>query len=254
MKIEMMDVSCGYGKNSVLSRVNLTVDMEETTILIGANGIGKTTLFKAILGSSDVISGKIAVNGVDITRYSRKEMAKLIAYVPQVKNSKYDMTVEAVVMMGRASYIGYLESPSFDDYESINRVLQFLELDSCRHLMYNELSGGQQQMVLIARALAQETKYLILDEPASNLDYKNQKKLIDTLKKLKVAGIGSLVSVHNLDMVQSICDRIIFINQRGEVKISFLPEILNDQLLSEVYGTDVKILRDGNEFFACVIM
>lgn len=254
MKIEMIDVSCGYGKNSVLSKVDLTVDMGETTILIGANGIGKTTLFKSLLGSADVIRGKIAINGVDIARYSRKEMAKLIAYVPQVKNSKYDMTVEDVVMMGRASYIGYLGAPSFDDYERVNKVLQFLELDNCRNLVYNELSGGQQQMVLIARALAQETKYLILDEPASNLDYKNQKKLIDTLKKLKEVGIGSLMSVHNLDMVQSICDRIIFINQRREVKIGELAEILTDKLLSEVYGTDVKILRDGNELFACVII
>lgn len=253
MMIEMDNVTCGYGKTHILKNINISFLTNQAILLLGANGIGKTTLFKMFFGESDIISGELRVNGKSIESYKKRELAKIIAYVPQAKNAQYDFTVNDVLLMGRACYVKSFSSPKQHDRAVVEKVVQMLEIAGLSEKKYNELSGGQQQMVLIARALVQEPRFLLLDEPASNLDYKKQKQLVDTIRKLKKNGVGVLVSMHNPELAFSVCEQAIIITPDRCVSLGDTDSIMDEKKLSKLYGTEMKILRDDSGHMACVI-
>jgi len=253
MKIEMNNITCGYGNNHILKNINLSFDTNQVLLLLGANGIGKTTLFKMFFGEADIVSGELLIDGKKIYQYKQKDLAKIIAYVPQAKNTQYDFSVKDVLLMGRACYIKSFSNPKYHDNEVVERIIQMLEIEGLSRRKYNELSGGQQQMVLVARALVQEPQFLLLDEPASNLDYKNQRQLVDTVTKLKKNEVGVLMSMHNPELALSICEKAIVINPDRSVKMGSIKEIMDEKTLSELYGTEMRILQDETGHMACVI-
>ena len=245
MSIKFENVSCGYNSKRVVSNLNLSIENGEAVCILGPNGIGKTTIFKAILQCCDIQEGTISFDGINLKAMSNNELAKCFAYVPQAKNYSYEFTVQDVVLMGRAIHIEKFKMPKEIDYEKVTSVLEKLELIDYKRKKYSELSGGEQQIVLLARAIVQDSKIILLDEPASNLDYKNQKKLIDIIKWLKLKGKGVLMVSHNPEHAIRCCERTLLMFQDGKHEYGYTNEVVNEKNLSKVYG--VKINSATNE-------
>ena len=178
MKVKFVNCSVGYGKKIILENLNIEFDLKDSVCLLGPNGIGKTTIFKTLLGHIPVIKGQLLIDDKPIDKYSPKELSRIIAYVPQAKDYSYQFTVFDVVLMGRASFIPKFSSPRAEDVECVEEALKSLDILHMKDKVYSELSGGEQQIVLVARALVQKAKLIIMDEPASNLDFSNQEKLL----------------------------------------------------------------------------
>ena len=177
MILELRGLSCGYGRRKVLSDVNLSV-AGENLCLLGPNGVGKTTLFRTILGAIEPMGGEVLVDGKSIVAQSRRQRARLMAYVPQAHTAPFPFHVIDVVLTGRTAHISLTSAPSRHDEEVARAALERMGIADLDDRPYTELSGGERQLVLIARALAQEPRVLIMDEPSSHLDFGNQARLL----------------------------------------------------------------------------
>jgi len=172
--ITVEDVTLSYGSSLVLAGVSLALRRGDIITLLGPNGCGKTTLLKVINGLLHPSRGRVCINGKEITRIGQAELARLIGYVPQAQRSSFPFSVLDIVLTGRMPHLSVLSQPGEED---VNRSLHALELVGVSHLAsrpYTQISGGERQLVMIARALAQDARYLLLDEPTSYLDFKNQ--------------------------------------------------------------------------------
>lgn len=257
MKIEFKNTTTGYAKMPMIRDLNLVLNSGESTCVLGANGIGKTTLFKTLLGLLDIVSGDILIDGKSITNMSNKEVASALSYVPQAKNYTYQYTVLDIVLMGRAMYVERFSEPSAKDREIAEKALYQLDLYDYKDRMYSKLSGGEQQVVLVARALAQEANFIVMDEPASNLDFGNQKKLIDVIRMLKQAGKGVLMASHSPDHALACCSNVILISQKRQILYGPTMKMLTKENLEEVYGVGVNIITgtgaNGEHIQSCVL-
>lgn len=242
MEINLIDLVCGYPSTDILGPINLSLRTNEICCILGRNGIGKTTLFKTIMGFISAKQGCVVVDNKNICSVDAKELARYISYVPQAKNYSYQYSVLETVLMGRACHIKTYESPSAKDYEIATAMLDKLSIAHLTNKLYFELSGGEQQIVLIARALAQESNFIIMDEPASNLDYENQKKVLDVLKKLSNNGIGIIMSSHSPDHAFYCGTTVVMITKDKRIISGKNDQVLNSKHLKEVYGVDVEII------------
>ncbi|HAK45586.1 MAG TPA: iron ABC transporter ATP-binding protein, partial [Spirochaeta sp.] len=190
MKLEMKKFSCGYGSKPVVSKINLSVKTGEVLCLLGPNGAGKTSLFKTMIGLLKPLSGSISFDGRDLDGMRAAEKARLIAWVPQSHDAAFPFSVIDVVLMGRTCFVGNFSSPKTSDYNIAVDALETLGIEHLRDEEYTRISGGEQQLVLIARALAQRADFLIMDEPTSNLDYGNQMRVLLRIKQLAAGGRG----------------------------------------------------------------
>ena len=257
MEIKLNNVSCGYGNKVILDGINLTFKTGNIYCILGANGIGKTTLFKSVLGFIDMMHGSITINGQSIKDMSEREMAMHISYVPQAKNYSLQYTVFDIVLMGRALHIRKFESPSPKDIKKAEDVIKQLKIEHLKDLLYSELSGGEQQIVLIARALTQGSKFIIMDEPASNLDFENQKKVLDVLKELITNDIGIIMSSHAPDHALYCDSKVVMIKKDKTIINGSVEETINNNNLFGVYGVDLSVIRemgsDGKTHYACCL-
>ncbi len=169
--LEVENVTCGYGERTIIYGVSLTLAAGSILCLLGANGTGKTTLFKTILGLLPVESGRICFEKQDIAGWSRRRLARMFAYVPQAHTPPFAFVVRDVVLMARSSHLTGFSSPTRRDWEIVEEALESLNIGHLSEARYTELSGGERQLVLIARALAQQAQILVMDEPASHLDF-----------------------------------------------------------------------------------
>ncbi|MBO4677557.1 MAG: ABC transporter ATP-binding protein [Oscillospiraceae bacterium] len=258
MKIELDKVSVGYEKATILSDISLSFESGQFYCLLGANGIGKTTLFKSILGFIPVLSGQIRIDGKPIRSISSKALSEYLAYVPQAKDNAYDMDVLEVVVMGRARFIKKFSQPSPNDYAAANDIMDRLKIKKLTRKKYSELSGGEQQIVLIARALVQDAKFIIMDEPASNLDFENQKKVLECLKQLSGHGLGVVLSSHSPDHAIFCDTKVVMIGKDKQIRIGSIEETLTDQNLRAVYGVDIHLISgtapDGRPLRSCCLV
>lgn len=245
--IELRDLSFSYGKRSpaVLKDINLSLGDGEIGILLGKNGSGKTTLFKNILGIKKPTGGNIIFEGKELTRMSREERARRIAYVPQHIHFGA-LTVFDSVLLGRISYFGTRSSAN--DHQVVEQILGEMGLESYAMRIADELSGGEQQKVAIARAMAQEPKLMILDEPTGNLDIANEQLIIEEAKKLsKDKGITILASLHDLNEALNVGDKFFFMKD-GEIKHTGDKESLSHDMIKDIFGIDVRIVEiDGQK-------
>lgn len=246
MKIDIKNLSCGYAGNAILKNINFSISSGEAVCILGANGIGKTTLFKTLLGIIKPISGGVYIDGKDIITEEQIHLPEIFSYVPQAKENLGDFTVKDVVLMGRVRFVGKFSGPKEKDYYVVERILKELGVEEFLDRKYSKLSGGEQQMILVARAIAQESKYLLLDEPASNLDFKNQERLLQTILQLKKIGMGIIMVTHLPDHAFACCQKSYLISQNGEGYFGNSKEIITTENLRHIYGANLKVLNNLN--------
>jgi iron complex transport system ATP-binding protein len=243
--LEIQDITFRYNRRAplILDNINLTLEKGEIGILLGKNGSGKTTLFKNILGIEKPESGSILYDGKDLLRLSRRERAGYIAYVPQDIQFG-DLTVYDTVLMGRMAYFGLRAGK--EDEKITEEVLNDMGLTELASRNANELSGGERQKIAIARALVQEPKLLIFDEPTGNLDIANEQLILKEAKKVaKEKGIGILTSLHDLNQALDLGTKFFFIKE-GKIVYSGGPEIVTKEVIKEIFNADVEIIEhDG---------
>lgn len=256
MKMEIKDITCGYGNRKVVNGISITVESGEILCLLGPNGVGKTTLFKSLLGFLKIKSGEVLIDGEEISNWPRKKLARAVGYVPQAHNSSFEFNVLDVVVMGRAAYIGAMSSPSKKDIEIAEESLKALGIYFLKDRVYTEISGGERQMVLLARALTQQPKILIMDEPTSNLDYGNQVRLLQQINELAKKGLAIIMTTHTPDHAFLCSSKVALLQKNNIFKVGSVQDIVTEENLKEAYGVNVSIVKtlsnNGEEISTCV--
>jgi ABC-type cobalamin/Fe3+-siderophores transport system ATPase subunit len=245
MRISAEQVTSGYHGKAVISGISLAVESGEVLCLLGANGSGKTTLFKTILGLLRPISGKVCVNGEDIAHWPRQRLAKTLGYVPQAHTPPFAYSVRDVVLMARSVHSGAFSSPGKRDIIIADEALDRLSILRLAHERYTELSGGERQLVLIARALAQQARVLVLDEPTSNLDFGNQMRVLRHVKELAASGLGLLLTTHFPDFAFLCASRVALMKEGRILAIDRPENTLTQASLEEAYETPLRIVDAG---------
>ena len=228
-----------YGKNSslVLNGANLELKQGEIGIILGKNGSGKTTLFKNILGIEKPKSGNICFEGENLLKMKRRDRARRIAYVPQHIHFG-DLTVLDSVLMGRVSYFGM--KAGVEDYLAVEKILEDMQLQSFASRSAEALSGGEKQKIAIARAMAQEPKLMVFDEPTGNLDIANEQLIISEAKKLaREKNISILSSIHDVNQALAFGDKFFFMKD-GVVKYAGGKEIVTAEVIRDIYDIQVR--------------
>ena len=234
--IEAENLYAGYAGHSVVKGVSLRVTPGETVALLGPNGCGKTTLLKALCAAHPAHSGSIHVDGDDLGGLSAPERARRIAYVPQQHRLVFAYSVLDVVMMGRLAGRGLIARPTPADFAAVHAVLTRFGLHDLAARSYAALSGGQRQQVLIARALAQDAPYLLLDEPASSLDYGNQLRLLDLLAQLRGGGHGVLFTTHHPDHAFAVATRVVLMQGGRFIAQGTPAQCMRREQLAQLYA------------------
>lgn len=239
--LKLQNVKCGYDKHVVLDDVSFEVKAGEVVCILGANGVGKTTLFKTILGHLHILGGKVYLKEKLLNNMSIVEKAKEIGYVPQAHNPPFPFFVRDVVVMGRTAYLSVFASPSKNDMLIAEEALETLGISYLKDKVYTEISGGERQLVLIARALVQTPSILIMDEPTSNLDFGNQAKAVKQVRRLADRGLGVIMTTHSPDHVYQCADKVTVIKNSNEVVSGDVDKIMTSDLLSEIYNIDIAV-------------
>lgn len=244
LKVE--DLHFDFDGFEVLKDISFSVKKGELCALFGPNGTGKTTLLKCIARLLNYDRGDVLVENEDLNRMKATEIAKLIAYVPQEHKPPFPYLVKEVVLMGRTPHMGGTFGPSKSDTRAAIEAIETIGIVDIADRPYTALSGGQRQLVLLARALAQGTKILLLDEPTSNLDFQNQIKIWRVIKELTGNGVTALTCTHDPNHVMWFCDKVVVLGSNGIVANGSPAEALAGGTLNEIYGDvcDVKSFGD----------
>jgi iron complex transport system ATP-binding protein len=240
MRLELKNISFNYKDMSVLRDINIGVDESELLGIVGPNGSGKSTLLKCI---NTILKpeGQILLDEIDLKRMGLNEIARIIGYVPQAIHSySFPTTVFDVVLLGRRPYLSW--SVGSKDLEVVSDILSLMRLDDLGMRNFNELSGGERQKVLIARALAQDPKILLLDEPTSNLDLKHQLEIMELVRRLaKERNLIVILVSHDLNLASRYCDRLVLLSA-GRIYATGKPrEVLIDENIQRVYGIEAEV-------------
>lgn len=251
--IKMEEVSFGYTKKTVLANISLSVAEGEVVTLLGPNGCGKSTLIKIMLGLLTPATGRIFFNGENIRHLGSKFLARKIAYVPQTHKSSFPYTVRDIVLMGRIPHKTFFFKYSKSDRTIADNALERLSITHLADRAYTEISGGERQLTLIARALAQGAGTFIMDEPAGGLDYGNQLKLLDQIIRLSREGYTFIKATHSPEHALWIADRAILIKKGAIVADGCCDDIINTDNLFHLYNAKINVLKSGNgSFNVCV--
>jgi len=238
-KLEARGLSFGYDGTPVGEGVDLDLTGGEVVCLLGPNGGGKTTLFRTLLGVLPPIAGEVRVAERPLSRWPRRERARLLGWVPQAHAGLFAFTVEEVVLMGRAARHGRYTAPSRRDHDVARAALERLGIGRLAERVYTQISGGERQLTLIARALAQEAGILILDEPTASLDFGNQLRVLGEIRRLRDDGIGILMSTHQPEHALEVADRIALL-EGGRIVAQGPPhETATPERLAHLYRADL---------------
>lgn len=249
--LNVSHIKTGYGPRVVLDDVSLTLEPGQLVALIGPNGAGKSTLIRAVSGLLPLAQGCIEVDGQDVHTLNENQRARKIAIVPQARNLPPAFTAREVVAMGRTPYLNWLGVLSDSDNVIIDEAMRQTDTLEFNNRLVSELSGGEQQRLLLARALVQQTPYLLLDEPTSHLDLQFQISLMERVHRLAHPdGQGTpravLAAVHDLNLALEFADQAALL-VKGQVLLFGDPaEVLQPDVLSQVYNVPLALLRDPN--------
>lgn len=243
MILEVRDLSFGYEKNQTLfDNVNFSVDKGEIFCILGSNGIGKTTLLNCIANLLTPQKGTISLHEKTLQELSLTEIAQIISYVPQMHDAAYAYEVKDYVVMGRAPYLGTFRQPSAKDYKLVEEVLEELGICHLAERPYTELSGGERQLVSIARAIVQEPEIIILDEPTNHLDYGNQFRMLKLIQKLAEKGYGIILTSHMPDHVMQLNGNVGILGEDGRLRVGSTEEIMTKENLENLYHVGIHMV------------
>ena len=244
LKVDNLHFRYSRHGNPVLNGASLELKQGEIGILLGKNGSGKTTLFKNILGIEKPERGAMAFDGENLLKLNRRERARRIAYVPQDIHFGA-LSVFDSILMGRISYFGL--KAGLDDYVAVEKIIADMGLQEFAHRNVDELSGGERQKIAIARAMAQEPKMMVFDEPTGNLDIANEQLIIEEARKLaREKHISILSSLHDLNQALYFGDKFFFLKD-GVVKYAGGKEIVTEEVIKDIFDIDVRIVEINNQ-------
>jgi len=250
--LDIRSLSARYGEVKALNNVSLTVRKGEILGLIGPNGAGKSTLIRVLSGILKASAGEVLLNNQNITSYSPANRARVLAVVPQARQLGGAFSVEQAVLLGRTAYLGFLGKPSKLDLEKTFWAMDQTSISHLADRKLAEISGGEQQRVLLARALAQDAPVLLLDEPTTHLDLRYQASLLSTLKSLvDQENLTVLMAMHDLNQVSSIADRVALLVDGSVYSIGDPEDVLTPDNIKATYHTNVESLkhpRSGKSF------
>jgi len=235
------DLAYGYGARRIGAGATLAVAPGEVVCLLGPNGGGKTTLFKTLLGLLPPLAGRVRVDDMDITQLSRAALARRVAYVPQAAAGYFPFTVAEVVLMGRAAWLGTFAGPTATDRQLAAAALVQVGMAHLADAEFTRISGGERQLTLLARALAQAASVIVLDEPTANLDFGNQVRVLEQVRRLADAGVGVLWATHDPGHALECATRTALVAPGGLRAYGPTPEVVTAPALSALYGVAVRI-------------
>ncbi len=236
-------LAIGYPQRRVAEGIDLTVGRGEVLYLLGPNGAGKTTLFKTLLGLIPALDGAVEIDGKPVAGLSRQALARAVAYVPQAQVMEFAYTVLDLVLMGRTAHLGPFAAPSTTDYNRARAALDELGILDLADREANRISGGQRQLCLVARALAQDAPLLIMDEPTASLDLGNRFLVLDRVRALRERGFGVVFSTHDPDQARELATRVAVIADGRLAAYGTSDQTLTASTLSAVYGVPVIVER-----------
>jgi iron complex transport system ATP-binding protein len=252
LNLEVKKLCFSYGSNEVLRDIAFTIGEGELVGMLGPNGAGKSTLFRCILGLEKNYSGEIFLDGQPIEKQSPETLARRIAYVPQTHYPSFNYSAFDMVLMGTAAQGREWAQPGESQKENALAAMARLGITRFIDRGFRQLSGGEQQLVLIARALAQKATLLVMDEPTANLDYGNQLRVLMQIKELSRSGYGVLLSTHNPDHAFLFADRVLALHERGLAASGPPASVLTADLIQRLYNVEVRLRRDEQGVLSCV--
>ncbi len=234
--LSTQDLAVGYDGVAVVEHINFSLEAGSVCCLLGANGAGKSTFLKTLLGIQPAIQGTITVGEKPLSALSPKQIASAIAYVPQAHAKPFPFLVEEMVLMGRSADVNWYQTPKAEDRDRAYEALDSLGITRLALRRYTELSGGEKQLVLIARALCQQSQVLIMDEPTASLDFGNQIRVLDHIQTLKARGMAVLVTTHTPSHVRLIADRLALIEKGTGFRSGTVDALFTPQALSGIFN------------------
>ena len=243
MRIGASHVRAGYGRLEVIRDVSLQLHPGEFVGLVGPNGAGKSTLLRVLSGTLPTLSGNITLDGLPLARFTAREIARKIAFVPQSEPTLFDFTVRDVVLMGRHAHIRGLTGEGPEDFAAATRAMAATDTLPLAERPITTLSGGEHRRVLMARALAQEAPVLLLDEPTAHLDLSHQVELLNVIRKRVEEGATALVALHDLNLAAIFCHRVLLMASGSIAAEGAIQEVLRQDILTRVYGGGIEVHR-----------
>lgn len=241
MSIAVSNLSFSYGDRLILKQISFAAQDNQLLSILGANGVGKSTLFRCMLGLLKGYSGEILLHGKNLKTMSIIEIAKSVAYIPQSHYPSFNYSVFDMVLMGTTHQVSMISKPGKKQLQLVNQALERLGICHLKNRGYTQISGGERQLVLMARALVQEAKILILDEPTANLDYGNQIRVLTQIKSLAKEGYTIIQSTHNPDQTFLFSDTVMAMKD-GEIAAWGQPgDIFTEDLIRNLYAAEVNI-------------
>jgi len=257
MQLDAQHLSYAYepGK-TVLHDVSLGLSPGEIQYILGPNGSGKTTLLSCLAGLMHPYTGQVRLNGKRLEGYPAAERAQMIGMIPQLHTPVFAYTVMDMVLMGRAPHLGWLGSPSKEDKVVVEEALEMVGVYELRNRPYTEISGGERQLTLIARGLAQNAKILLMDEPTAHLDLSNQHRVLEIVQQLSRQGLSFIISSHAPNDAMAYADKVLLLSSGWVIESGSPGKTLTESLLSTVYGIDTEVLyatRNGSAIPRAVV-
>jgi iron complex transport system ATP-binding protein len=240
--LDVRDLAFGFPGRTIGRDMSFSLGAGEVMCVLGPNGGGKTTLFRTLLGLLQRHGGSVAVEGEPLEKLSRSEIARRVGYVPQGHAGYFAFTVREFVLMGRTAHMGAFAAPSRKDREVSERVLESLELAHLAERPVTQISGGERQLALVARALAQEPRLLVMDEPTASLDFGNQVRVLQRISALAASGIAILFSSHAPDHAFLAARRVLLLGEGRALEIGAPREVIRPDTLQRLYGVAVQVL------------
>ncbi|MFX1558240.1 MAG: ABC transporter ATP-binding protein [Promethearchaeota archaeon] len=244
MSIECKEISFKYAEKLILEDLSINFGKGHLYGIIGPNGSGKTTFLKLLSGILKSTYGKVVIDNFDIKKLSPREIAKKISVVNQSSPINFDFSVREIVLMGRYAHVGRFSRESSEDKRIINEIFDKFDLYKIEYRNFNELSGGEQQKVIIAKAIAQKSKIILLDEPTNHLDLNYKIEFMEMLKQYVNDGIIIIIVLHDLNLAAQFCDKIILLNNGKIQGFGSVEEIITRDNIKSIYQIDVIVKKD----------
>lgn len=245
LKLQVSEAGYHYdaAKTSGFSRISFTIEDGEVLSILGPNGCGKTTLLKCLNGLVKLQSGSVGINGRDISRLPQAEIARSIGYVPQMHQPAFPFSVLDAVLVGRAPHLGWLASPGVRDTLIAEESLAAMGISHLKDKPYTQISGGERQLVIFARVLAQKPSLLLLDEPTSHLDFGNQIRLLKIVQRLSATGLPIIMTSHFPDHAFLVSSKVALMTKGEFIDIGSPENVITEANLKEVYNIRVKVIN-----------